>query len=143
MAFNPELGSSSPEVLLDNAKRLDELTNGPAATVPDRAGEPLDSWRKMQEDNAALVDETRQNLIPLSRQYMTLAAAQADIANIPDGSATYVRSSDGSSLADEYINNAGTLEATGRSMPSGEFVKDIDERIQHISGGNIAEIRDA
>ncbi|HDK5486479.1 TPA: hypothetical protein PTA42_005570, partial [Klebsiella pneumoniae] len=49
MAFNPELGSSSPEVLLDNAKRLDELTNGPAATVPDRAGEPLDSWRKMQE----------------------------------------------------------------------------------------------
>ncbi|MFV6403476.1 SGNH/GDSL hydrolase family protein, partial [Klebsiella pneumoniae] len=114
MAFNPELGSSSPEVLLDNAKRLDELTNGPAATVPDRAGEPLDSWRKMQEDNAALVDETRQNLIPLSRQYMTLAAAQADIANIPDGSATYVRSTDDSALADEYINNGGTLEATGR-----------------------------
>ncbi len=59
MAFDPPLGSTSPAVLLDNAKRLDELTNGPAATVPDRAGEPLDSWRKMQEDNAALVDETR------------------------------------------------------------------------------------
>jgi hypothetical protein len=28
-------------------------------------------------------DEIRQNLIPLSKQYMTLAAAQADIANIP------------------------------------------------------------
>ncbi|MFM4148482.1 hypothetical protein [Klebsiella quasipneumoniae] len=128
MAFNPELGSSSPEVLLDNAKRLDELTNGPAATVPDRAGEPLDSWRKMQEDNAALVDETRQNLIPLSRQYMTLAAAQADIANIPDGSATYVRSADGSSLADEYINNAGTLEATGRKMPSQAGLDSLDAR---------------
>ncbi|HDZ0812227.1 TPA: hypothetical protein RRT74_005383, partial [Klebsiella pneumoniae] len=81
MAFNPELGSSSPEVLLDNAKRLDELTNGPAATVPDRAGEPLYSWRQMMAKN----DEVRQNLIPLSKQYQTLAAAQADIANIPEG----------------------------------------------------------
>ncbi|BBV76183.1 hypothetical protein STW0522RAO56_22370 [Raoultella planticola] len=44
MAFNPPLGSTSPAVLLDNAKRLDELANGPAAIVPDRAGQPLDSW---------------------------------------------------------------------------------------------------
>lgn len=118
MAFNPELGSSSPEVLLDNAKRLDELTNGPAATVPDRAGEPLDSWRKMQEDNAALVDETRQNLIPLSKQYQTLAAAQADIANIPEGSTTYYRSPDDSALAIEVMNVGGTLQPTGRKMIS-------------------------
>ncbi|MFS3572786.1 hypothetical protein ACK6UA_24445, partial [Klebsiella pneumoniae] len=137
MAFNPELGSSSPEVLLDNAKRLDELTNGPAATVPDRAGEPLDSWRKMQEDNAALVDETRQNLIPLSRQYMTLADAQADIANIPEGSATYVRSQDGSSLADEYINNGGTLVATGRKMPSQES---IDGRVYLSEGSELTRV---
>ncbi|MEV8973895.1 hypothetical protein AB0089_16470 [Klebsiella quasipneumoniae] len=122
MAFNPELGSSSPEVLLDNAKRLDELTNGPAATVPDRAGEPLDSWRKMQEDNAALVDETRQNLIPLSRQYMTLAAAQADIANIPEGSTTYYRSPDDSALAIEVMNVGGTLQPTGRSMVSKAYI---------------------
>ncbi|HCP5897047.1 TPA: hypothetical protein OEJ32_003533, partial [Klebsiella pneumoniae] len=47
MAFNPELGSTSPAVLLDNAKRLDELVNGPAATVPDRAGQPLDTWRQI------------------------------------------------------------------------------------------------
>lgn len=137
MAFNPELGSSSPEVLLDNAKRLDELTNGPAATVPDRAGEPLDSWRKMQEDNAALVDETRQNLIPLSRQYMTLAAAQADIANIPEGSATYVRSEDGSSLADEYINNGGTLEATGRRMPSQVYIDSLLSIIQQMQNQSL------
>ncbi|HIE8895642.1 TPA: hypothetical protein ACXP4G_005127, partial [Klebsiella pneumoniae] len=122
MAFNPELGSSSPEVLLDNAKRLDELTNGPAATVPDRAGEPLDSWRKMQEDNAALVDETRQNLIPLSRQYMTLAAAQADIENIPEGSTTYYRSPDESALAIEVMNVGGTLQPTGRSMVSKAYI---------------------
>ncbi|HIB4628842.1 TPA: sialate O-acetylesterase, partial [Klebsiella pneumoniae] len=69
------------------------------------------------------VEETRQNLIPLSRQYMTLDAAQADIANIPDDSTTYVRSADGSSLANEYINNGGTLVATGRSMPSQQLVE--------------------
>lgn len=132
MAFNPELGSSSPEVLLDNAKRLDELTNGPAATVPDRAGEPLDSWRKMQEDNAALVDETRQNLIPLSRQYMTLAAAQADIANIPEGSTTYYRSPDESALAIEVMNVGGTLEPTGRVMVSKLYIDEIKNRTPNI-----------
>jgi hypothetical protein len=63
-------------------------------------------------------NDERQSLIPLSKQYMTLADAQADIANIPEGSSTYVRSQDGSALADEYINN-GTLETTGRKMPSG------------------------
>ncbi|MDP0958844.1 hypothetical protein Q6315_27355, partial [Klebsiella pneumoniae] len=102
MAFNPELGSTSPAVLLDNAERLDKLVNGDAATVPDRAGDPLYSWRGIH-----------QNLIPLSRQYVTLAAAQADIANIPVGSTTYYRSPDDSALAIEVINNAGTLTATG------------------------------
>lgn len=67
----------------------------------------------------------RQILVPLSRQYMTLSDAQADIANIPLGSSTYVRSSSGDSLADEYINNGGTLEATGRSMPSREYIDSI------------------
>ena len=122
MAFNPELGSTSPAVLLDNAERLDKLVNGPAADVPDRGGDPLYSWRQMMAKN----DEVRQNLVPLSRQYMTLADAQADIANIPDGSTTYVRSADGSSLADEYINNAGTLQPTGRKMPSQHGQKAID-----------------
>ncbi len=90
MAFNPELGSTSPAVLLDNAERLDKLVNGPAADVPDRGGDPLYSWRQMMAKN----DEVRQNLIPLSKQYMTLAAAQADIVNIPVGSTTYYRSPD-------------------------------------------------
>ncbi|HFE3469334.1 TPA: CotH kinase family protein, partial [Klebsiella pneumoniae] len=121
MAFNPELGSTSPAVLLDNAERLDKLVNGSALTEPDRAGVELDTWRGMMAKN----DEIRQNLIPLSKQYMTLAAAQADIANIPDGATTYIRSTDGSSLADEYINNGGTLRATGRQMPSQQFVDEL------------------
>ncbi|WP_227502545.1 hypothetical protein, partial [Klebsiella pneumoniae] len=128
MAFNPELGSTSPAVLLDNAERLDKLVNGPAADVPDRGGDPLYSWRQMMAKN----DEIRQNLVPLSRQYMTLADAQADIANIPAGSTTYVRSQDGSSLADEYINNGGTLTATGRKMPSGDAVELMSDTVQRL-----------
>ncbi len=118
MAFNPELGCTSPAVLLDNAERLDKLVNGDAPTEPDRAGVDLDTWRGMMAKN----DEVRQNIIPLSKQYMTLEAAQADILNIPDGSTTYVRSSDDAYLAVEYKNTGGTLEATGRRMISAGYV---------------------
>nr|WP_323079771.1 hypothetical protein [Klebsiella quasipneumoniae] len=121
--LNPPLGTTTPEIFLDNVKRADELVNGPAGTVSDRGGEPLDTWRQMMAKN----DEIRQNLIPLSKQYQTLAAAQADIANIPLGSTTYYRSPDDSALAVEVINNAGTLEPTGRRMPSQEYTDDIFE----------------
>ena len=126
MAFNPELGSTSPAVLLDNAERLDKLVNGPAADVPDRGGDPLYSWRQMMAKN----DEIRQNLIPLSKQYMTLADAQADIANIPVGSTTYYRSPDDAALAVEVVNSAGTLIATGRKMPS---LKYVDDKVGEVS----------
>ncbi|HHC4798635.1 TPA: hypothetical protein ACN63N_006214 [Klebsiella oxytoca] len=116
--LNPPLGTTTPEIFLDNVKRADELVNGPAGTVDDRGGEPLDTWRQMMAKN----DEVRQNIIPLSKQYMTLEAAQADIANIPDGSTTYVRSPDDAYLAVEYKNAGGTLEATGRRMISAECV---------------------
>ncbi|MCV6937771.1 hypothetical protein K3H72_25165 [Klebsiella quasipneumoniae] len=130
MAFNPELGSTSPAVLLDNAERLDKLVNGPALTEPDRAGDDLDTWRGLMAKNEALTEETRQNLIPLSRQYATLAAAQADIANIPVGSTTYYRSPDDSALAIEVMNVSGTLQPTGRKMPSQQA---IDALLQYIS----------
>ncbi|EOE2966636.1 hypothetical protein ACKDBF_004284, partial [Klebsiella pneumoniae] len=119
--LNPPLGTTTPEIFLDNVKRADELVNGPAGTVSDRAGEPLDTWRQMMAKN----DEVRQNLIPLSKQYQTLAAAQADIANIPEGSTTYYRSPDDSALAIEVINVGGTLTATGRKMPSSQAVDSV------------------
>ncbi|HFT4549168.1 TPA: hypothetical protein ACHT9C_005697, partial [Klebsiella pneumoniae] len=126
--FNPPLGSSDPSVFEDNVKRLDKLVNGPATEVPDRSGEPLDSWREMMERN----DEIRQNLIPLSRQYMTIEAAQADIANVPDGSTTYVRSTEERFLAQEFINKSGTLTATGRKLPSYELIKPIVSLIESV-----------
>ncbi|MWT01887.1 right-handed parallel beta-helix repeat-containing protein, partial [Escherichia coli] len=98
--LNPPLGTTTPEIFLDNVKRADKLVNGPAGTVDDRGGEPLDTWRQMMAKN----DEVRQNLIPLSKQYATLAAAQADIVNIPVNATTYVRNQDGSALATEYMN---------------------------------------
>ncbi|EPI2541605.1 SGNH/GDSL hydrolase family protein, partial [Klebsiella pneumoniae] len=103
------------------------LVNGPAGTVNDRGGEPLDTWRQMMAKN----DEIRQNLIPLSKQYATLAAAQADIANIPVGSTTYYRSPDDSALAVEVMNVSGTLQPTGRRMPSQQSV---DESHKNVLG---------
>ncbi|EPH5854551.1 SGNH/GDSL hydrolase family protein, partial [Klebsiella pneumoniae] len=117
----------TPEIFLDNVKRADELVNGPAGTVNDRGGEPLDTWRQMMAKN----DEIRQNLIPLSKQYATLAAAQADIANIPVGSTTYYRSPDDSALAVEVMNVSGTLQPTGRRMPSQQSV---DESHKNVLG---------
>ncbi|MBL0772286.1 hypothetical protein JK332_11025 [Klebsiella michiganensis] len=54
------------------------------------------------------------------REYLSLTAAQSDVTagNILSGGYCWVRDSSDSTLANEYINNGGTLEATGRQMPS-------------------------
>ncbi|HIG9902177.1 TPA: hypothetical protein ACYEUK_005065, partial [Klebsiella pneumoniae] len=130
MAFNPELGSTSPAVLLDNATRLDNLLNSLELAIPDREGVDLDTWRGIMAKVASSTDDIRQNLIPLSKQYQTLAAAQADIANIPLGATTYYRSPDDSALAIEVMNVSGTLQPTGRKMPSQQA---IDALLQYIS----------
>ncbi|HFN0469058.1 TPA: hypothetical protein ACHB00_001332 [Klebsiella pneumoniae] len=124
----------------DNMQSIDKFVNSSDETITTRTGEQLDTlhgvnvkaenqltqqqadFETSQEERDAVVEETRQNLIPLSRQYATLAAAQADIANIPVGSTTYYRSPDDNALAVEVINNAGTLQPTGRKMPSQEAV---------------------
>lgn len=116
---------------------LDKVVTSTELKYTDRLGGEHYTVDGIKAEGDKVVEETRQNLIPLSRQYMTLAAAQADIANIPDGSTTYVRSADGSSLADEYINNGGTLVATGRSMPSS---KDVNFAVNRTAG--IRDIRE-
>ncbi|MEH4652655.1 hypothetical protein POY30_00350 [Klebsiella pneumoniae] len=130
MAFDPPLGSTSPAVLLDNATRLDNLLNSLALVYPDREGADLDTWRGIMLRVSNTLDDIRQNLIPLSKQYQTLAAAQADIANIPLGATTYYRSPDDSALAIEVMNVSGTLQPTGRKMPSQQA---IDALLQYIS----------
>ncbi|CAM9478920.1 MULTISPECIES: hypothetical protein [Klebsiella pneumoniae complex] len=142
---NPVPSASIPDAW-DNMQSIDKFVNSSEETITTRTGEQLDTlhgvnvkadnqltqqqadFETSQEERDAVVEETRQNLIPLSRQYMTLAAAQADIANIPAGSTTYYRSPDDSALAIEVINNGGTLEPTGRKMPSQTEVDQV--RIQ-------------
>lgn len=109
---------------------LDKVVTSTDLTYTDRLGSEHYTVDGMKAEGDKVVEETRQNLIPLSRQYLTLEAAQADIANIPPGSTTYVRSTDGISLADEYINNAGTLTATGRKMLSQKRVELSDAAAQ-------------
>ncbi|ATZ34775.1 hypothetical protein CV83915_04509 [Escherichia coli] len=120
--------SNSMKDLNDNALAYDDFLNSESDTFIDRFGNAQDTiigaTKKMAAATDAVIDEARQNLIPLSRQYMTLAASQADIANIPVGSTTYYRSPDDSALAIEVINNGGTLEPTGRKMPSKKYVDD-------------------
>lgn len=79
----------------------------------------------IKESYKSAISDVTENLIPLSRQYMTLADAQADIANIPNGSVTYIRSAEDYALAAEYMNVSGTLTATGRKMPSYAFVEKL------------------
>ncbi|EPF41383.1 hypothetical protein F869_22178, partial [Klebsiella pneumoniae subsp. pneumoniae CIP 52.145 = B5055] len=83
---------------------LDKVVTSTELTYTDRLGGEHYTVDGIKAEGDKVVEETRQNLIPLSRQYMTLAEAQADIANIPEGSSTYVRSPDSSALADEYMN---------------------------------------
>lgn len=113
---------------------LDKVVTSTDPKYIDRLGGEHYTVDGIKAEGDKVVEETRQNLIPLSRQYMTLAAAQADIANIPSGSATYVRSTDGSSLAEEYINNAGTLQPTGRKMPSQSSVDNVRSAIGAATG---------
>ncbi|HHB7795438.1 TPA: hypothetical protein ACN7MW_003027 [Klebsiella pneumoniae] len=73
------------------------------------------------------------------REFPTLAAAQADAdaGNIPVGSTAYYRSPDDSALAIEVINNGGTLEATGRRMPSQVYIDSLLSIIQQMQNQSL------
>lgn len=68
------------------------------------------------------------------REYSLLTTAQSDVTagNILNGGYCWVRDSTDSALADEYINNAGTLTATGRKMPSQATVENIDSALRQL-----------
>ncbi|EPL7710521.1 hypothetical protein P4E87_000524 [Klebsiella variicola] len=107
-------------------------------TVPDRAGESLDSWRLMLQTFAAIVEDTRENLVPLGKQYTDLSKAQADIANIPDGTVFYVLSQLSDVLADEYKNIGDVLTATGKQMAAKGYTDNVINSLK--SSGLIPEV---
>ncbi|MFM8182429.1 SGNH/GDSL hydrolase family protein [Klebsiella pneumoniae] len=104
---------------------LDKVVTSTELKYTDRLGGEHYTVEGMKAEGDKVVEETRQNLIPLSKQYVDLASAQADIANIPVNSFTYVRDQSGDALALEYQNVEGTLTATGRKMPSQQSVDDV------------------
>ncbi|MEF4008057.1 hypothetical protein [Escherichia coli] len=73
------------------------------------------------------------------REFPTLAAAQADAdaGNIQVGSTAYYRSPDDSALAIEVINNGGTLEPTGRRMPSQVYIDSLLRIIQQMQNQSL------
>ncbi|MEH0302444.1 hypothetical protein V6705_22905, partial [Klebsiella pneumoniae] len=70
------------------------------------------------------------------RQYSTLTLAENDVSagNILDGSSCWLTDSSDETLAAEYINNAGTLQPTGRKMPS---QKTVDDLLKHVETTNL------
>ncbi|WP_234246476.1 hypothetical protein, partial [Klebsiella pneumoniae] len=77
----------------------------------------------LHKDGVAIPDTTLIGIGSIKntiREFPTLAAAQADAdaGNIPIGSTAYYRSADDATLAIEVINTSGTLQPTGRKMPS-------------------------
>lgn len=117
---------------------LDDILSLPQTVQPMALAKILQALGEAKDAASTAAGEVIQDLIPLSRQYATLADAQADIANIPVGSYTYVRDESGVALALEYRNAAGTLTATGRSMPSAKGVSDgynkLDKKISDTGG---------
>lgn len=126
---------------------LDKVVTSTDLTYTDRLGGEHYTVDGIKAEGDRVVEETRQNLIPLSRQYVTLAEAQADIANIPEGSTTYYRSPDAAALAVEVMNVGGTLEPTGKIMISKEYVDAlrvlITEEVAKIMASGAAITTDA
>ncbi|EIX9758310.1 SGNH/GDSL hydrolase family protein [Klebsiella pneumoniae] len=121
---NPEPSTDIRDAVYAGAM-LDKVVTSTDLTYTDRLGGEHYTVDGMKAEGDKVVEETRQNLIPLSKQYVDLASAQADIANIPVNSFTYVRDQSGDALALEYQNVEGTLTATGRKMPSQQSVDDV------------------
>ncbi|TGO98811.1 hypothetical protein E1753_27180, partial [Klebsiella pneumoniae] len=114
----------------DTAAGLAATTSGQYFRVPQGTGNVL-AFR-YYKNNSGVAQEVAEypgqgSITNTIREFPTLAAAQADAdaGNIPVGSTAYYRIPDDSSLAIEVINNAGTLQPTGRKMPSQNYINSM------------------
>lgn len=114
----------------DEAAGLAATSNGQFFQIPQGSGSFV-SFKLFKNNNGVAEEVARvpgaAAITGTIREFPTLAAAQADAdaGNIPAGSTAYYRSHDDSALAVEVINNAGTLTATGRKIPSYSFVEKL------------------
>ncbi|TDQ26741.1 hypothetical protein EDF75_0792 [Raoultella sp. BIGb0149] len=120
--------------LEDNIEQLDVRMNSEELSTKGRLGKDFDTWAGIQERNRLAIEDARKNISLLGLPFTTAPEAQAaaDAGEIPVGAITWVRNTGDASLADEYINNAGTIEATGRRMPSQQAVDSVQEQVSDI-----------
>ncbi|HIC9070624.1 TPA: hypothetical protein ACW70F_006106, partial [Klebsiella michiganensis] len=118
----------------DTTAGLAGTTSGQYFRVPQGVGNVL-AFRYYKNNAGVAVEVAEypgQGSISNSiREYATLSTAQSDVSagNILNGGYCWVRDSADSTLANEYINNGGTLEATGLRMISKEYVDALIEAI--------------
>lgn len=147
MAFNPPLGSTSPEVLVGNAKRLDELVNGPAADIPDRGGDPLDSWRLIMEQNQTRVEQLDDIITSLDTASFTFPDELAGIAGTTDGQYFRVPQGEGNVVGFNYYKNSAGVAVIVASVASAEITKllgmtDDSGLVQTVSSdGKVTEVK--
>lgn len=129
----------------DTTAGLAGTTSGQYFRVPQGVGNVL-AFR-YYKNNAGVAAEVAEyvgqgSISNSVRQYATLLLAQNDVAagNILDGSKCWVTNTSDITLADEYINNGGTLEVTGRKMPSQyaleRYFQELPDGSLVISGEN-------
>ncbi|MGS5490158.1 hypothetical protein ACVD67_27485, partial [Klebsiella quasipneumoniae] len=102
---------------------LAATTNGQSFRVAEGPGATAAFKTYENQDGVAVLQASQPGTAAVTgtiREFPTLAAAQsdADAGNIPTGSTAYYRSADDATLAIEVINTSGTLQPTGRKMPS-------------------------
>lgn len=119
-----EVGNMFP----DEPTGLAATANGQFFQVPQGSGGFI-SFKLFKNNNGVAEEVARvpgtAAITGTIREFPTLAAAQADAdaGNILSGATAFYRSPDDSALAIEVVNNAGTLTATGRKMPSYDSLK--------------------
>ncbi|STX11682.1 flagellar biosynthesis, cell-distal portion of basal-body rod [Klebsiella pneumoniae] len=69
------------------------------------------------------------------REYSTLTSAENDVlaGNILDGSTCWISDPTNETLKVEYINNGGTLSATGRKIASQQAVDEVAETVNAVA----------
>ncbi|WP_350345502.1 hypothetical protein [Klebsiella oxytoca] len=108
---------------------LAATTNGQSFRVA-QGVDGTDAFVTYQNDNGVAVAQAAQPgtaaITGTVREYSTLSLAENDVAagNILDGSKCWV-ANDNLVLSDEYINNSGTLEKTGRTATSKEYIDNL------------------
>ncbi|MDU1380252.1 MAG: hypothetical protein E6944_26615, partial [Klebsiella michiganensis] len=138
--LTPPLGTAGFSVLKENVENLDIALNTESESWLDRGKRVNVSWKGILNKNAEALKETQDSITILGLPFTTLAEAQAaaNDGKIPVGAVTWARNPSDSSLADEYINSAGTLTATGRHMPSQVYVDTqiavVDKRLSDNDG---------